>query len=180
MDPTELWRLWQELLEHFQPLFTKLGFRRFVQWLTGLALNVEEHTVTPSLVALGHTDHWMALEAFVEGGAWDRDGLERTTTLLLERDPGRLWYGYRVWALDDSKVQRSSKDVWGSCTFHVYTARCPHRASTVRAHNWLVLGALLRRPEQPACFAPVAGRWYCRRQSTAGWRNVPDQVPVVG
>jgi len=164
VQANRLWQLWQALLAPFAPLFTRPGFRRFVQWLSGLVLNVEEHTVTQSLVALNLPGHWKALEAFVEYGAWDREGLERTTAQLLEQAPGRRWHGYRVWAADDSKVHRSSADVWGTCTFHEYTARCPNRAGTVRAHNWLVLGALLHRADQPACFLPVAGRLYCRRR----------------
>ncbi|MBL8796083.1 MAG: hypothetical protein JNM56_19435 [Planctomycetia bacterium] len=47
-------------------------------------------------------------------------------------------------------MHRSSKQVWGTCAFHEYTARCPNPASTVRAHNRVVLGAVLRNPEQPA------------------------------
>ncbi len=89
--------------------------------------------------------------------------MERATAGLLDQAPGRLWYGYRVWAGDDTKVHRSSKGVWGTCTFHEYTARCPNRASTVRAHNWVVVGALLPRPAQPAWFLPHAGRLYLRQ-----------------
>src|SRR5262249_32979827 len=81
----------------------------------------------------------------------------------LERLPNRLWYGYRVWAGDDTKAHRNSPDVWGTCTFHNYSARCPNRASTVRAHNWLVSGALVPNPGQPALFLPVAGQRYFRK-----------------
>src|ERR1051326_6654067 len=163
MQATELWAHWQELLRPCAEAFTAPGYCRFVEWLTGLVLNVEEHTVTQSLVALGRTDDWRALESFVEYGAWDRDALERVTAQLLETAPGRTWYGYHVWAGDDTKVHRSSKDVWGTCTFHEYTARCPNRAGTVRAHNWVVVGALLPRPEQPAWFLPHAARLYFRQ-----------------
>ena len=38
-----------------------------------------------------------------------------------------------VSAGDDTKVHRNSPHVWGTCTFHEYTARCPNRAGTVRA-----------------------------------------------
>src|SRR5262249_25160899 len=50
--------------------------------------------------------------------------------------------------------------VWGTCTFHEYTARCPNRATTVRAHNWVVLGSLLHEPEKPGWFLPISGRLY--------------------
>src|SRR5205085_9982698 len=86
----------------------------------------------------------------------------------------------RVWAGDDTKVHRNSPTVWGTCTFHEYTARCPNRATTVRAHNWVVLGGLAPNAEQPATFMPVAGRLYFRQESTAGWRDIPHQVRTAG
>ncbi len=82
---------------------------------------------------------------------------------LVEEAPGRIWHGYHVCAVDDTKVHRSGTDVWGTCTFHEYTARCPNRAGTVRAHNWVVLGALLHNPDQPAWFLPLSGRLYFRK-----------------
>lgn len=163
MQTTDLCRHWQELLLPCADAFTYPGFRRFSEWLTGLVLNVEEHTITQSLLGLGRPQDWKALEAFAEYGHWDQDALERASAGLLDRAPGRCWYGYRVWAGDDTKVHRSSKNVWGTCTFHEYTARCPNRASTVRAHNWVILGAVLPRPSQPAWFLPHTGRLYFRQ-----------------
>ena len=163
MQAIQLWALWQALLAPFADCFTRPGFRRFAEWLTGLALNAEEHTITQSLIALDRTPDWKALESFAEYGAWDQAAVERIAAQVLEGAPGRVWHGYHVWAADDSKVHRSSADVWGTCTFHEYTARCPNRATTVRAHNWVVLGALLHNPEQPAHFVPTAGRLYFRK-----------------
>jgi hypothetical protein len=71
-------------------------------------------------------------------------------------------------------VHRSGEHVWGTCTFHEYTARGPNRAATVRAHNWVVGGALLHHTDQPAWFLPVSGRLSFRksqlptRSGTAG------------
>jgi len=163
MQAIQLWALWQALLAPYADCFTRPGFRRFAEWLTGLALNDEEHTITQSLIGLDRPQDWKALESFAEYGAWDGPAVERAAAQVLEDAPGRLWYGYHVWAGDDTKVHRGSPDVWGSCTFHEYTARCPNRAATVRAHNWVVLGALLHNPEQPAHFVPVAGRLYFRQ-----------------
>lgn len=163
MQATLLWSHWQDLLQPCACAFTTPGFHRFTEWITGLALNVEEHTITQSLVGLDRPHDWKALETFAEYGAWDQPTLERAIAGLIEQAPGRLWYGYHVWAGDDTKIHRSSKKVWGTCTYHEYTARCPNRATTVRAHNWVVLGALLPRPSQPAWFLPHTGRLYFRR-----------------
>jgi DDE superfamily endonuclease len=169
--------LWQAQLDPYAPCFTRPGFRDFLTWGTGLALNVEEHTITQSLVALDRPGDWKALEAFAEHGAWDEHQVERTNARLLEDAPGRIWHGFHVWAGDDTKVHRSSKDVWGTCTFHEYTARCPNRAPTVRAHNWVVVGALLHNPERPAWFVPTAGRLYFRQSQLPGLGN-PGEEPA--
>jgi hypothetical protein len=160
---TLLWSLWQALLRPFRAAFTRPGHRRFVEWVTALALNVEEHTITQSVVAIERVADWKALESFAEYGAWDGPAVTRATARLVDQAPGRIWHGYRVSAVDDTKVHRSGADVWGTCTFHEYTARCPNRAATVRAHNWVCLGALLHNPGQPAWYLPLSGRLYFRK-----------------
>jgi hypothetical protein len=163
MNGMQLWVLWQAILLPVAVSFTRRGQQRFVEWVTGLALNVEEHTITQSLIGLERVPDWKALEAFAEYGSWSEASVARGLARAVDQAPGRLWHGFRVWAGDDTKVHRSSKDVWGTCTFHEYTARCPNRATTVRAHNWVVLGALLHNPDQPAHFLPVDGRLYFRK-----------------
>src|SRR4029079_11933039 len=153
---TLVWTLWQALLQQFAAAFTRPGHRRFIEWITALALNVEEHTITQSVTAIERTADCKALETFAEPGAWDRDPVPRTLTRLIATAPGRAWHGYHVSAVDDTKVHRSGQDVWGTCTLHEEPARCPNRASTVRAHNWVVLGAVLHHPDQPAWFLPVS------------------------
>jgi hypothetical protein len=160
---TLLWTLWQGLLSHFVRAFTRPGYRRFVEWITALALNIEEHTITQSAVAVERCDDWKAMESFAEYGAWRAEQVTRSLARLVEEAPGRTWHGYHVSAVDDTKVHRSGEHVWGTCTFHEYTARCPNRATTVRAHNWVVLGGLLQNPGQPAWFLPLSGRLYFRR-----------------
>ena len=121
MQPIPIGPLWQAQLDPYAPAFTRPGFRDFATWATGLALNVEEHTITQSLVALDRPEDWKALEAFAEHGAWDEHQVERTNAQVLEDAPGRTWHGFHVWAGDDTKVHRSSRDVWGTCTFHEYS-----------------------------------------------------------
>ena len=132
MQAKRLWSIWQALLLGFARGFTRAGRRRFVEWITGLALNVEEHTITQSLVGLDRPGDWKALESFAEYGSWHDRLSPWAVAWAVDEAPGRLWYGYHVWAGDDTKVHRTSPDVWGTCTFHEYTARCPNRASTVR------------------------------------------------
>ena len=36
-DGKVIWSKWQSLLTEFQPLFTRGGWVRFVQWVTGMA-----------------------------------------------------------------------------------------------------------------------------------------------
>src|SRR6266851_128512 len=163
MHATQLWATWQALSLEVATGFTEPGQRRFVEWVTGLALNVEEHTITQSLIGLDRVQDWKGLESFAEYGSWNERLVQTSISWAVERLPDGRWYGYRVWAGDDTKVHRSSPHVWGTCTFHEYTARCPNRASTVRAHNWVVLGTLLPAAEQPARFLPVAGALYFRQ-----------------
>jgi hypothetical protein len=158
-----LWSIWQALLAPFACAFSRRGHRRFVEWITALAINVEEHTITQSVLALERPADWKAMESFAEYGGWRTDQVTWSLTRLIEKAPGRTWYGYHVSAVDDTKVHRGSADVWGTCTFHEYTARCPNRATTVRAHNWVVLGAVLPNPDQPAWFLPISGRLYFRK-----------------
>src|SRR6185437_16537883 len=109
MHANRLWSLWRSLILGLATGFTRPGQRRFVEWITGLALNVEEHTITQSLVGLDRTQDWRALETFAEYGAWQQTTLEQAIAGLIEQAPGRLWYGYHVWAGDDTKVHRCSK-----------------------------------------------------------------------
>jgi hypothetical protein len=175
MNATTVWSHWQGLLSGFARCFTVPGWRRFVEWITALVLNVEEHTITQSVIALERIDDWKAMETFAETGAWDSQGVEDSLAQLIETAPGRIWHGFHVSAVDDTKVHRSSPEVWGTCTFHEYTARCPNRATTVRAHNWVVLGAVLHNPDQPAWFLPQAGRLYFRKSQLPGGKNPPSQ-----
>jgi hypothetical protein len=171
---TMLWHLWQALLRPFAVAFTRPGHRRFVEWVTALALNVEEHTITQSVIAIERVADWKALESFAEYGTWKADAVTSGLSRLIDDTPGRTWHGFRVSAVDDTKVHRSGEHVWGTCTFHEYTARCPNRATTVRAHNWVCLGALLRNDGQPAWYLPVSGRLYFRKS------QLPTKSGAVG
>ena len=67
------WSIWQALLKTFAWAFTCRGFHRFAEWITAMALNVEEHTITQSVLALEQPAAWKALESFAEYGSWHQD-----------------------------------------------------------------------------------------------------------
>jgi hypothetical protein len=139
-----------------------------------LARNVAEHTITQSVRARDRPADWKALESFAASGAGDAPAVTRNRTRLVAQAPGRIWHGYHVGAVDDTKVHRNSQDVWGTCTFQEYTARCPNRATTVRAHHWVVLGALRENAGRLAWFLPLSGRLSFRQS------QLPTRGGAVG
>ena len=179
---TLLWSIWQALLRPFVSAFTRPGHRRFFAWITAMALNVEEHTITQSVLAIERPADWKAMETFAETGAWNRDAVTSTLAHLVEKAPGRIWHGYHVSAVDDTKVHRSGEHVWGTCTFHEYTARCPNRAGTVRRTIGSSWGRCSRTPVNPpgsflspggsTSVSPVAPPVRDHRPQ----RGVPDQM----
>jgi len=165
-DVRRIWSWWQSLLVQFGAVFTRPGWVRFAQWVTGTVLCWEEHTITQILVSLGLESRWRVLEFFAEYGAWDRVAVERQTVRLIETEhPSRLGR-YHVVALDDTKEHRTSEDVWGTCTFHESSARSPNRAETVRAHNWVVAGDLIAG--KPWTYLPHTARLYFRKSQLPG------------
>jgi len=91
MKATQLWTRWQAILLSLAFGFTRRGVQRFVQWVTGLALSVEEHTITQSLVGIGRVQDWKALESFAEYGRWHLPSLRWGLARRLERLPNVSW-----------------------------------------------------------------------------------------
>lgn len=160
-DATQLVQLWKQLLAPFALVLTQPGFVRFAQWVTGTVLGWEEHTITQILTSIGLEDRWRVLERFAEYGAFRRDAVEQQTRNLIETEVQPRFQGYRVVAIDDTKCHRTSSQVWGTCTFHEPAGRSPNRASTVRAHNWVVAGDLV--PGTPWTYLPHTSRLYFRK-----------------
>src|SRR3954463_2481156 len=99
MNGTTLWTMWRGLVLACALTFTRPGAKRFVQWVTGIVINAEEHTITQSLFALHQTDDWAALESFAEYGAWDLPRLQSDLARLAYRQRFSLWFGYHVSAV---------------------------------------------------------------------------------
>jgi hypothetical protein len=85
-DANGLWTLWQSLVVHYGAVFTRPGWVRFVQWVTGTVLRDEEHTITQSVVAIGIETRWRNVEHSAEYGAWDRGEVERASIRLIEEE----------------------------------------------------------------------------------------------
>lgn len=170
-------RLWRELLAPFAFVFTRPGFVRFAQWVTGTVLAWEQHTLTQILTSLGMEDRWRVLERFAECGAFRREAVEEQTRRLIETERSPRFAGYRVVALDDTKCHRTSKGVWGVCTFHEPAGRSPNRASTVRAHNWVVAGDLV--PGTPWTYLPHTARLYFRRAQLPGGETFAKKTDLA-
>jgi hypothetical protein len=91
--------------------------------------------MTQLLTGLGLESRWRVLEHFAASGAGDRQAVERQALPWLEQERPARWGRYHPVALDETKGHRTSKQVWGTWTFHEASARSPNRAETVRAHH---------------------------------------------
>jgi hypothetical protein len=174
---TQLWTWWLSLVSPFAAVFTRPGWVRFVQWVTGMVLCWEEHTLTQLLTSFGLESRWRVLEHFAEYGAWEREAVERQLLWVLEHEQPARWGLYHPVAIDDTKGHRTSKQVWGTCTFHESSARSPNRAETVRAHNWVVMGDL--RPGRPWIYLPHAARLYCRRSQVPAGETLRTKTALA-
>src|SRR5260221_13995550 len=135
IDPIRLVGHWQQLLQPFASDFTGPGFVRFAQWITGMVLGWEEHTLTQLLTSFGFADRWRVAEPFAEYGAFDRPAVERQTRRLIDREATPRFAGYSVVAAADTKCLRTSADVWAVGPFHEPASRRVHRATPFRAHR---------------------------------------------
>lgn len=161
-DAKRLWSEWQSLLSSFQPQFTRGGWVRFAEWVTGMVLCDEEHTMTQILTSVGLESQWRVAEAFAEYGSWDAEAVERQLFRTLQAKAPARWGGYCVVCLDDTKGHRRSSGVWGTSVLHQTSGRDANRAKSVLAHNWVVAGRLV--PGEPWIYLPFASRLYIRRK----------------
>jgi hypothetical protein len=183
MNATWLWPLWQAIPLSLAWGFTRRGEQRFAQWVTGLALNAEERTVTQPLIAPGRAPDRKALESFAEYGSWDLL-LQWGTARRLSRLPNRAWHGHCVWAGDDTKVHRTSAGVWGTCTFHEHTALPQPRRRRPRPQPGRPGGVAARpgpaRPLPPRRRAAVLPQDATPPAPEGAARPLPHQVRVAG
>lgn len=159
MNAREVVEAWMSLLDQFSSCFTEPGRRRFGALVGGALLCERRPLVTESVSALGLENHWRSLEAFLEYGAWPLGRVEEVLAQMAAactRSTQR-----QIWAVDDLKVLKCGKRIWGACSFHEYTSRAPNRPQTVWAHNWVLCGAL--KLGAGKVFLPTIGRLYMRK-----------------
>jgi hypothetical protein len=159
MNPCEVVDAWMTVLDEFSSCFTERGRRRFDALATGALLCERRPLVTEIVSALGLENQWRSVEAFLEYGAWPLEEVERVLARMAARcaRSGE----HQIWALDDLKVLKCGKKIWGVCSFHEYTSRSPNRPETVWAHNWVLCGAL--KLGAGRAFLPAMGRLYMRK-----------------
>lgn len=157
MESGKVVEVWSSMLADFAPCFTRPGQRRFAALVSGALLSERRPLVTEIVTALGIQDQWRAVEAFVEEGSWPLEEVEGKLAKLAAgsgrwrrrpidcapfgsgpqgRRQGREPVQRQLWAVDDLKVLKSGKKIWGACSFHEYTSRSSNRPETVWAHNW--------------------------------------------
>src|SRR5258708_32073029 len=116
MHPNRLWSTWLSLVLELAGGFTRPGRRRLVEWLTGLAFNVEEHTITQSLIGLDRPQDWRALGSFPQDRSWNPPHFQISLALPPPHLPKRPWYGYPPSAPAATQVDPHSPPVRGSYT----------------------------------------------------------------
>jgi hypothetical protein len=158
---TPLWGWWLSWLSAFAPVFTRPGWVRVVQGVTGMVRCWEEHPLTQILTAMRLESRWRVLEHVAAYGVWDREAVERQTLRLIGQEQPGHGGRYHPVAIDDTTGHRTSQQVWGTCPCHEASARSPNRAETVRAHHWVVMGQLV--PGHPWLSVPHAARLYFRQ-----------------
>jgi hypothetical protein len=160
----QLWSIWQRLLSWFGGVFTRPGWVRFAQWVSGTVLCDEQHTITQEVTSLGLIPQWRNLEHFAEYGAFDERAVEGALMGLVEQEHPCRFGRYHPAAVDDTKEMRSSLDVWGVCTFKHVSSRNPKHPKLVMAHNWVLMGDLAPGTgQEPWTYLPTAARLYLRK-----------------
>ena len=159
-DVKQVVACWQSLLQPYQSVFTAPGWVRFAQWATGTVLCDEEHTITQIVSRMGVPQWWRVAESFAEYGVFDLPSARAATMRLVEARCPEKFGGYRPVALDDTKEQRSSRKVWGACTYKQTSSRNPKHPKIQLAHNWVEAGDL--SPGEPWTYLPTGALLYMR------------------
>jgi len=149
---------WFELLSEFTGRFTGPGYSKFVCLTSGSVLAKHRPLVTEIVTAASMENNWRAMEWFLESGRWPEEWIERK--LSAKAAVHCRYKGRNIWALDDTKVLKTGKKIWGTCSYHEYTSRCSNRPETVWGHNWVLCGGLSVGKEN--VFFPAGSRLYMR------------------
>ena len=164
-DGKQVWSIWQRLLARFGEVFTRPGWVRFVQWVSGTVLCDEQHTITQEVTSLDLIDQWRNWEHFAEYGAIDQQAVEHATMKLVEEQHPCRFGLYHPAAVDDTKELRASLHAWGVCTFKHASSRNPKHPKLAMAHNWVIMGDLAPGTgREPWTYLPTASRLYLRKK----------------
>ena len=149
---------WFDILNDFTGRLTGPGYSKFVSLVCGSVLAERRPLVTEIITATSTENKWRAMEWFLENGKWPETWIERQ--LSAKASAHCTFKGRNIWALDDTKVYKTGKKIWGTCSYHEYTSRCSNRPETVWGHNWVLCGGL--SVGKGKMFLPTCARLYMR------------------
>ncbi len=149
---------WFDILNDFTGRFTGPGYSKFISLACGSVLAERRPLVTEIITATSMENNWRAVEWFLENGKWPEGWIERQ--LSAKASVHCTFKGRNIWALDDTKVYKTGKKIWGTCSYHEYTSRCSNRPETVWGHNWVLCGGL--SVGEGRMFLPTCARLYMR------------------
>jgi hypothetical protein len=179
MKTTWLFTAWQDVVLACALGFTRVGQARFVQWVTGIALSIEEHTITQSLIALDAPSDWKALESFAEYGSWHLPLLQCATASLATAPEEQRWFGFHVWAGDDTKVHRKEQRGLGRLyfprTLRSLSQPCQHGPRSQLGLHWC-LASPRRATTYLPTFLPTSGGLYFLESQLPAQQHGP---PIV-
>jgi hypothetical protein len=163
----ELTSSFQDLLQHFAPVFTAPTFQTFVAVVAGWVLSQRHRFITEVIFSGGNVGngHWSRFHRFFSHAAWDIDifSLFLAKLVLTILAPGATF----LWAVDDTLCRKRGLTLYGAGMHYDPLISSRSKALVSWGHDWVVLCLILVHPwwAPTKVFAlPIAARLYINRQ----------------
>jgi hypothetical protein len=163
----ELTSSFQDLLQHFAPVFTAPTFETFVAIVAGWVLSQRHRFITEVIFSGGNVGngHWSRFHRFFSHAAWDIDifSLFLAKLVLTILAPGATF----LWAVDDTLCRKRGLTLYGAGMHYDPLISSRSKALVSWGHDWVVLCLILVHPwwAPTKVFAlPIAARLYINRQ----------------
>jgi hypothetical protein len=163
----ELTSSFQDLLQHFAPVFTAPTFQTFLAIVAGWVLSQRHRFITEVIFSGGNVGngHWSRFHRFFSHAAWDIDifSLFLAKLVLTILAPGATL----LWAVDDTLCRKRGLTLYGAGMHYDPLISSRSKALVSWGHDWVVLCLILVHPwwAPTKVFAlPIAARLYINRQ----------------